>query len=129
MLERKGDLLLLVVVILIGVGGVLVHRFYPVKEVTDSTFVYIEQSGSLIGKYSLKGTRDVFSVEGLEGYNVVEIQDNQVRVVEASCPDQICRHFGWIQAPHQVIVCLPHELIIRVVDEEPDEFSLDGITY
>ena len=60
-----------------------------------------------------------------EGYNVIRIQDGSVYVSEADCQNQICVKSAPISTNSQVISCLPHGLIIRVVgtDEEVDSIA------
>ena len=52
---------------------------------------------------------------------VCEIRDGQVRMIEADCPDQICVHTRAIDAHGGNIVCLPRQIILRVVDGEERE--------
>ena len=57
-----------------------------------------------------------------DGSNTVEFAPGQVRVSEASCPDQICVSQGWIDHTSILpIACLPNSLIVEVVavEEEP----------
>ena len=50
-----------------------------------------------------------------EVLNTVVVRDGRVCVESANCPDQICVRTGWIQYDGQMIVCLPHKLIVTVV--------------
>ena len=47
--------------------------------------------------------------------NVIVVENGRVCVKEANCPDKICVRTGWIQYDGQMIVCLPHKLIVTVV--------------
>lgn len=51
------------------------------------------------------------------GYNVIRVQDGQVSVTEADCPDQVCVRQGEISDDAVPIVCLPHKLVIEVTAE------------
>lgn len=46
--------------------------------------------------------------------NVVEVAAGQIRVREASCPDQVCVRQGWIKNGVAPIVCLPNRLVIEI---------------
>lgn len=46
--------------------------------------------------------------------NVIEVLDGRVRVREADCPNQLCVRQGWINASGEIIVCLPHKLIVAI---------------
>lgn len=58
------------------------------------------------------------------GYNIVEAENGKIHVKEASCPDKICMHTGYISDGTLPISCLPNKLIIRVEkkkgSDEPD---------
>ncbi len=48
------------------------------------------------------------------GYNLIEIGDEKVRVIEADCPDKLDVKQGYISESNQLIVCLPNRLVIEI---------------
>ena len=59
-------------------------------------------------------------IEGENGaYNLLEIREGEVGIVDASCPDKLCENMGFISQP---------QLIIQIVGEEAS-MGLDGIAY
>lgn len=48
------------------------------------------------------------------GSNTIEIKDGSVKVISADCPDKICVHTKAAQKVGDIIVCLPHRIIITV---------------
>lgn len=48
------------------------------------------------------------------GYNIVNIQDGEVWISDASCPDQICVQHRKISNSGEVIVCLPNKIVVEV---------------
>ena len=50
------------------------------------------------------------------GTNTVVVENNQAYVTDADCPDKRCEKQGAISDPGEVIICLPHKLIIEVSD-------------
>ena len=68
----------------------------------------------------------VHDVLGPIGVTRVEVRGGKVRVLSSPCPQQICRHGGWIGAPGALLVCLPNQVVIRVAGEPtggPDAFT------
>ena len=59
----------------------------------------------------------VHDVLGPIGVTRVEVRGGKVRVLSSPCPQQICRHGGWIGAPGTLLVCLPNEVVVRVPGE------------
>jgi len=56
------------------------------------------------------------------GYNIVEAENGKIHVTEASCPDKVCMHTGYISDGTVPISCLPNKLLIRVEKKNaPDE--------
>ena len=51
------------------------------------------------------------------GYNLIQIQNHEICISEADCPDQTCVKTGILRSENLPIVCLPHKLIIRFAEE------------
>lgn len=53
-------------------------------------------------------------------------EKHQISILEAPCPDQICRHTPPIKRPGELIVCVPEELVIEIVPA-PDSRGEDDL--
>lgn len=62
---------------------------------------------------------------GESGQIKLEIKDNQIRFVEADCPDKTCVRSGFIDKAGQSLLCLPNRIVVRIVGES--EIGVDGI--
>ncbi len=51
------------------------------------------------------------------GYNLIKIQNHEISIAEADCPDHTCMKTGILKSENIPIVCLPHKLIIRFAEE------------
>ena len=60
-----------------------------------------------------KGT-DTFTINTKYGYNIIEVRDNKIAVIDADCPDKIDVKMGFIEKPGETLVCLPHRLIVEI---------------
>lgn len=60
-------------------------------------------------------TDETFTVETPWGYNTVTIRDGAVDVVEADCPNQICVETKAAKEIGDMIVCLPHKLVVEIL--------------
>ena len=79
--------------------------------------VEILQDGKILYTLDLAQAEDqTFTVTYGGRSNEIEIQDHQIRVKAADCPDQICVHMDWLEAAP--IVCLPNRLSIQYADGE-----------
>lgn len=52
----------------------------------------------------------------LDTGNVIVIEERQVYMKDASCPDGLCMKQGHISRAGESIICLPHKLVLRLVD-------------
>ena len=77
-----------------GPGGGVLARVY--------------QRGELMEEIRLEG--------GAE--NVVEVEPGRIRIVSATCPDQVCVRQGWISDSTVPVVCLPNQVIVEIVGGE-----------
>ena len=87
--------------------------------------VRITLDGEEYGTYSLTEDQEV-PVRTEYGYNIVQIEDGMVFMKDADCPDKYCIHQGKTNRKNQSIVCLPHKLMVEVVEASKAK-SADGI--
>ena len=59
--------------------------------------------------------------------NVCEIKNQEVRMTEADCPDQICVHSAAVTEKGGSIVCLPNHIVLHIIDADGAEREVDTI--
>ena len=124
MLSTRAWIALLTVLVLVCLGS-----WYLLTRPSAAAYADIIQNGQLIRRVSLsQPTR--FTIEWEDGYNIIEVSDGKIRIIESDCRDQICVKHGALTG-HTPIVCLPHKLVIQAGSEPSDadfEDTLDAIT-
>jgi len=116
----KGDKGLVVFVVVLT----LLSLIYIKKQAfsNDDRYVSIQVDGEeikqIIFDKKLEGNK--IPIETEFGYNLVELGDGEVRVIEASCPDQIDVKQGYISKIGETIVCLPNKLVIEIKGMDGD---------
>lgn len=60
------------------------------------------------------------------GENTLVIKDGTAEVTEANCPDGICENHRAIRRNGETIICLPHKVVIAVVNEA-DKDGVDAV--
>lgn len=62
------------------------------------------------------------------GTNVISIENGEAHMEDADCPGHDCIDQGAIGSKGEIIVCLPHKLIVNI-EGEPDDSStaIDGM--
>ena len=84
--------------------------------------IRITVDGTVYGTYSLAKDQ-VIEVKENDFYNRIRILDGEAYMEEANCPDGYCEEQGKIRGRTQTIVCLPHKLVVEVLDEDGMEYD------
>lgn len=103
-------------------GGILIAALllFLVMHLTrgeDGNQIQITVDGNVYGTYSLAKDQ-VIEVKEKDFYNRIRIQDGKAYMEEANCPDGYCEEQGKISGRTQTIVCLPHKLVVEVMDAD-----------
>lgn len=114
----------IVLVLLLSAGAALWLGGRPAPGGTADIY----QDGVCIRSIDLSAVSETeyYTVESAAGSNVVEIAPGRIRILEADCPDQVCVDSGWLSDSAAPIVCLPHKLVIRLV-QNPLAAQIDGV--
>ncbi|MBD5499728.1 MAG: NusG domain II-containing protein [Lachnospiraceae bacterium] len=115
------------------IGALLVVSFFlfllPHLRNENQSFneVVVLQSGEEIGRYKLSENKTV-TIKGPDdqSYNLLLINEGDVKVTDADCPDQLCIRQKSIKRNGESIICLPHQLVILI--DSPEESDIDAIT-
>ena len=121
---RKKDFILIFVVSLIIAGAFGVNYFVNTKNL-DSIEIYMDNK--LYKTYDINDKEEI-KIKSQEGYNIVKIHDKGVEIIEASCPDKVCIHQGFITKSSESIVCLPNKVHIKITTEDNHESEEDVIS-
>jgi len=111
-LIRKGDMLLLLAILLFSAVFLLAVRFILPKG--DKAVVTVDGKTVLTLDMS-KDTEQTVQTE--KGTNVIRISGGEVSVSSADCPDKLCVKHSAIRTSGDTIVCLPHKLVVEVASE------------
>ena len=106
---KKKDLILGAGIIVIALAMLLVMQLTRVT-----------LDGKIYGTYSLSRDQTI-EVEDGDFYNRIRIEDGKAYMEEANCPDGYCEEQGKISGHTQTIVCLPHKLVVEVLENENDQ--------
>lgn len=106
------------------IGLLLVISFVPYlmfknnkKDINeDNLYAVVTVNGKVLAEIDLSAKKDdEFTIETSEGNNKIVVHDGGISIVEADCSDGVCVNQGTAKKPGDMIVCLPHRVIIEVV--------------
>ncbi|NLJ70166.1 MAG: NusG domain II-containing protein [Clostridiaceae bacterium] len=118
---KRNDIILIISLLIIAVISFFLIQ--SMKKVGGSVLVL--KNNQEIDKFPLnENTKKMIEFDGQ--YNQLIIQDSKVWIESANCPNQICVKHPKIQYSGETIICLPHQLVITIVDGEA---VFDSISY
>ena len=125
--KRKKDLIFIFSILIIAVFLLLIQRVYGnAQDEADMIKITVDQK--LYGTYDLNKNQTI-TIQNDLGINTIQIQNKDVWMEEADCPDGYCKERGHISKNKQTIVCLPHKLVVEISDvsEKSESDSVDII--
>lgn len=119
---KKWDIIIIVLLICLSfvpelVFGVMMGKNY------NGTYAEITLDGKLYKKILLSehsGETEI-DVNTKYGYNIIKIKDQSIGIIDADCRDEICIKSGFISKPGQILVCLPHKLMVEIKGNDNDK--------
>ena len=103
------------ILFILAIGAVILLVTNNKRE--QGAYVVVMVQNKEIARYSMtnNGVYDIYDIYDNNGNtNKIEIRDGRVRMLEASCPNHLCIHQGWIRFEGQSIVCLPNKVTVTV---------------
>lgn len=113
---KKKDLILGAGIIVIALAMLLVMQLTRGEEGNQ---IQVTLDGKIYGTYSLSKDQTIEVKDG-DFYNRIRIKDGKAYMEEANCPDGYCEEQGKISGHTQTIVCLPHKLVVEVLEADND---------
>lgn len=122
---KKGDIVVIILIIFSIVG---IFYFSNRKISSDSKYIRVAVDGKEIHKIHIDGKLNgkTIKVDTEHGYNLLELTEDGIKITESDCPDKICIHMGEIKDVNDMIVCLPHKLVIEI-KSDTENSDLDAV--
>lgn len=119
---KKADLIIVAVVL--AVVGVLAFFLYFVNG-DSGKYVQVEVNGEIVDTYNLdESITKQYDFNG--DTNTLVISGGKADITEANCKDEVCVNHIPISRSGESIICLPHKLVVTVVDELNDN-EIDAV--
>lgn len=94
----------------------------------DGSIANIYLDGNLYKSIDLSEVKESYEIEiNNDHTNIIKVESNGISIVEADCPDKVCINTGVIRNGSLPIICLPNKVVIKIENNEKDEF--DGKTF
>ncbi len=120
---KKADIFLIVFFIVSSIA----LSFYVTSNIIDynNKYLIIKVDNEILVKRDLPvEEKEIIPIKTKYGYNLIEIDNDVVRIIEADCHNQICVKDGSISKVGEVLVCLPHKLIVEIKGKSDSEVDI-----
>lgn len=79
----------------------------------DGQTVVVTVDGTVIAEKPIT-VNDAVEIKDADGYNRVVIDNREVYMESADCPDKVCVKTGRISRAGETIICLPHKVVVEI---------------
>jgi hypothetical protein len=112
---KKKEIIFFGILFAAALAAVLIMQLAPSA---DNKTVLITVDGEEYKRINIdEETYEAFTIETEHGVNNVVIEHGYVNVISADCPTQICVNTKEAYAAGDIIVCLPHKVVIEIVED------------
>lgn len=114
---RPFDVIIITILILGSFLPLILFTAAEAKTASDEVIAIVSQDGKVIRKITLTGHKgnEQFTIKGKGAqYNLMEVDDERIRIKEDNSPDQVGVMMGWKSKPGETIVCLPHKVFVEI---------------
>ncbi|TDT60996.1 NusG domain II-containing protein [Fonticella tunisiensis] len=118
---KRFDIVIIILVVIIALGSLGVLAIRPQGNYSRK-YVEIYSENRLYRKIPFdKTTTERVVVKSNLGFNIIDISNAKVRIIDADCPDKICIKDGAISKPGDMLVCLPNKVVVEIKGESNSE--------
>jgi len=123
---NKFDITLIVGIVVVNLAMIFFGGSNVVHANEKKAYIY--SKNELVGEYVLTDDyKTEFTIGDKDaGFNTIHIENGEIWIQDASCPDKNCVHQGKISNDGEIIVCLPNQLLIKIEQEDAED-ELDFI--
>ena len=119
--SRNKEIIAVLILVLIAVVSFVCIRFFVEGE---GKYVKVYVNEKLTKTFDLTKDREYF-IETKLGYNLLIINNEKARILDADCPNKICVDKGYISKNDESIICLPHHVVVTV--ESSEDKDVDAV--
>lgn len=128
---KPWDLIIIILLIAASFIPAVIFGIQRANDAPQAKYALLKVDREEIKTFDLSpGKSYTYRYEDPDGdYNLIEVADGRIRIAEANCGDQICVRRGWASKDNETIVCLPHKLVIEIVDNGQEGGGADSLDY
>ncbi len=119
---KKGDWIL---IFLLAIFALALSYWTSIGKEASVNRVQIIQDGKVIEEYAVDSNfSKTIEVKKSAFHNSIRIENGEVKMISANCPDQLCVHSNAISKNGEMIVCLPHRLYVKLINQQEKDVDV-----
>lgn len=124
---KKGDLVLIAVLMAVVVLGYAGMKFYKSMNYSSHKIAVIKQDGNTLKSIDLDTVQKPERITVTGSYeNIILVERGRIRFEKANCPDLVCVKTGWLSESGDSAICLPNHTSIKIEGANP---KVDVVTW
>ena len=119
---KKGDFILVVFLL-----SIFIFMFIYINNSyfqSYDKYVSVQINGKEVKQITFSNEKKFYPIRSEFGLNILEVDKEGVRVIEASCPDKLDVKFGKIEKVGQSIICMPNRLVIQIKSKNSNDLDV-----
>ena len=119
---KEGDIIVIFcLVVIFSFSLVLINKSFIT---TTDKYISVQVNGEEIKQITFSKEKKVYPIRTTFGINILEVNEDGVRVIEANCPDKLDVKFGRIDKVGQAIICIPNRLVIQIKSRQNNDLDV-----
>lgn len=125
---KRFDIIIIVLIAAISITSLGVLKITSNKQY-EKKYAEVYVDGEIVKTISFDDTTNTepFTVKTKLGVNIIRIDNGKVKIIDADCPDKLCVKDGPISEPGEMLVCLPHKVVVEIKGESKS--NVDELSY
>lgn len=123
----KGDKIVILFIFISSISLFFIINLTNVN--SGNKYISVQINGEEVKQITFGNqSKKTYPIKSKFGENILEVDKDKVRVIEASCPDKLDVKQGYIKNIGEIIVCVPNRLVIEIKSNK-DLLDLDATIY
>lgn len=112
---KKNDIILVTILLILAIVSYTIVKYIGNE---NGAQVEVIIDGEVSETFPLDENISYKIIIDDKNYNILSIENGEVSVSEASCPDKLCINQKKITKAGESIICLPNKLVVRIVGDK-----------
>lgn len=112
-LFKRADVILIAALLAAGFAG---FGIFKLINTGAAAYVLVTVEDREYARLRLDENAEI-SIASTGGVNLLCVENGEAYIKSADCSNQVCVDSGHISSPGEVIVCLPHRVIVSIEEE------------